>query len=85
VSVTSHQLPRLSAFLVLGQVDSVTKADSMWFFPLLRSFDFRKHTAGDAVVGDHIRVAADLSDLSEVIEWCKAHDAECAQVREPQA
>ena len=27
-----------------------------------------------------MEVAADLSDLKQVIEYCRAHDAECAQI-----
>ena len=61
-----------------SQVDSVTKADSMWFFPLLRPYDFRAPEPDPS--GDHIRVAADLSDLFEVIAWCKANDAACERI-----
>jgi hypothetical protein len=63
------------------QVDSITKADSMWFFPMLRAYDFRAPPELRDPQGDHVRVAADLSDLSEVIEWCKSHDEQCEQVR----
>jgi hypothetical protein len=63
---------------VILKVASVTKADSMWFFPLLRPYDFR--AAAPDHSGDHIVVAADLSDLAEVIAWCKTHDAECERV-----
>lgn len=62
----------------LPQVDSVTKADSMWFFPLLRPYDWR--SASPDPSGDHVRVAADLSDLFELIAWAKAHDAECERI-----
>jgi hypothetical protein len=63
---------------VILKVDSVTKADSMWYFPLLMPYDIRSPAPNPA--GDHIRVAADLSDLAEVIAWCKQHDAECARI-----
>jgi len=63
---------------VILRVASVTKADSMWFFPLLRPYDI--HAATPDPLGDHIMVAADLSDLADVITWCKTHDAECARV-----
>jgi hypothetical protein len=60
------------------QVASYTKADSMWYFPLLRPYYHRSATPDPT--GDHIPVAADLSDLQEVIQWCKTHDAECARI-----
>ena len=56
----------------------MTKADSMWFFPLLRPYDWRSASPDPA--GDHVRVAADLSDLFELIAWAKAHDAECERI-----
>ena len=70
---------------VILKVDSATKADSMWYFPLLRAFDpHAPRRAGDVAAGlgggDHIRVKADLSDLREVIAWCRAHDAECERI-----
>ena len=45
---------------------------------MLREYDFRSATPNPA--GDHIRVAADLSDLFEVITWCKANDAACERI-----
>lgn len=64
--------------VVILKVGSVTKADSMWFFPLLRPYDFRSQSPDP--LGDHLPVAADLSDLAEVIAWCKTHDVECQAV-----
>lgn len=63
---------------VILRVASVTKADSMWFFPLLRPYDI--HSSTPDPLGDHIMVADDLSDLADVITWCKTHDAECAAI-----
>ena len=53
---------------VILKVDSKCVADQMWYFPLLKPFF------------DHVPVKADLSDLKEKIEWCRAHDAECRQI-----
>ena len=39
-----------------------------------------RRVASGYVVTDHIPVQADLSDLAEVITWCKTHDAECHQI-----
>lgn len=50
----------------------------MWFFPMLRPYNFRA-TVPDAA-GDHIEVASDLSDLFEVVSWCKANDAACERI-----
>ena len=50
---------------VILKVESKCVADAMWFFPLLRPFV------------DHVPVRADLSDLAERIEWCRANDAAC--------
>lgn len=63
---------------VILKVLSVTKADSMWYFPLLRPYDI--HAAQPDPGGDHIPVAPDLSDLSEVITWCKQHDEVCERI-----
>ena len=73
---------RYASMMPLGSVillvASVTKADHMWYFPLLKPHDRSKgDDVGDA---DHIVVAADLSDLAEVITWCKQHDAACEQI-----
>lgn len=63
---------------VILRVESVTKADHMWYFPLLKSHDLDKgDDVGDA---DHITVAADLSDLADVLTWCKKHDAACEAI-----
>jgi hypothetical protein len=63
---------------VILRVESVTKADHMWYFPLLKSHDLDKGDAvGDA---DHIAVAADLSDLADVLTWCKTHDKACETI-----
>lgn len=40
----------------------------MWYFPLLQPNV------------DHVPVKADLSDLQEKIEWCRAHDEECEKI-----
>ena len=43
-------------------------APEMWYFPLLAPYV------------DHVPVRADLSDLAEVIGWCRSHDAECRAI-----
>jgi len=63
---------------VIIKVASRTKADSMWFFPLLRPYDI--HAAHPDPRGDHVPVRADLSDLGEVIQWLKTHDAEARAI-----
>jgi len=50
---------------VILKVESRCVADQMWYFPLLRPYF------------DHVPVKADLSDLKEVIDWCRSHDQEC--------
>ena len=50
---------------VILKVDSKCVADKMWYFPLLRPYH------------DHVPVKADLSDLKEKIEWCRANDDKC--------
>lgn len=60
------------------KVESVTKADSMWYFPLLRPYDINSATPDPAA--DHVPVKHDLSDLADVIAWCKSHDAECEKI-----
>ena len=66
---------------VILKVGSITKADSMWFFPLLVPFDIHAPHP-DLERGDHIPVAPDLSDLADVIHWAKTHDAECKRIAE---
>jgi len=73
---------RYASMMPLGslilRVASVTKADHMWYFPLLKAHD---RARGDEVgEADHLVVAADLSDLAEVIEWCKRHDVACERI-----
>jgi hypothetical protein len=63
---------------VIIKVASRTKADSMWFFPLLRPYDI--HAPHPDPRGDHVPVRADLSDLGEVIQWLKTHDAEARAI-----
>lgn len=53
---------------VILKVESSCVADSMWYFPLLQPYV------------DHVPVKADLSDLQDRIEWCRAHDEECKQI-----
>ena len=53
---------------VILKVESRCVADKMWFFPLLRPFV------------DHVPVRADLSDLADKINWCRANDAECERI-----
>lgn len=65
---------------VILKVESTTKADSMWYFPLLKPFDFRAPAGGADPKGDHILVRPDCSDLAEVIEWCKRNDEACQRI-----
>lgn len=53
---------------VILKVESLCVADSMWYFPLLRPYE------------DHVPVKADLSDLREVLDWCRSHDEECKRI-----
>lgn len=53
---------------VILKVESLCVADSMWYFPLLRPYY------------DHVPVKADLSDLQEKIEWCRANDDKCQEI-----
>jgi len=53
---------------VILKVDSLCVADEMWYFPLLRPYV------------DHVPVKSDLSDLAEVIEWCRANDDKCREI-----
>jgi hypothetical protein len=73
---------RYASMLPLGavilKVASVSKADSMWFFPLLRPYDHRADAPDP--LGDHVPVAADLSDLADVLTWCKTHDDACRAI-----
>lgn len=65
---------------VIIKVESTTKADSMWYFPLLKPWDWRSgSTAGS---GDHLSVRSDLSDLGAAILWAKTHDRECESIVE---
>jgi hypothetical protein len=43
-------------------------APDLWYFPMLRPFV------------DHVPVRADLADLAQQIEWCRAHDEECQAI-----
>lgn len=63
---------------VILKVISATKAESMWYFPLLQPYDFRSTFPNP--LGDHIPVKSDLSDLKEVISWCRKHDKECEKI-----
>jgi len=63
--------------VVILKVASITKADHIWYFPLLVPYDISK---GGPEHADHIPVAADLSDLASVLTWCKEHDDECKRV-----
>ena len=53
---------------VILKVESLCVADQMWYFPLLKPFY------------DHVPVKADLSDLKEKIEWCRANDVKCREI-----
>jgi hypothetical protein len=63
---------RYGFMMVLGsvilKVDSRCVADQMWYFPLLRPYH------------DHVPVKADLSDLADRIEWCRANDEKCQEI-----
>lgn len=63
---------------VILKIESVTKADSMWYFPLLKPYDI--YAATPDPKGDHIPVKADLSNLHEVIAWCKQNDSICERI-----
>jgi len=62
---------------VILKVASITKADHIWYFPMLIPYDIE---AGGPSNADHIPVKADLSDLHTVISWCKTHDDECKKI-----
>ena len=71
------------------RVTSLTKADSMWYFPLLQGYDWKSHkeegSGGSSsstlnISGDHIAVLPDLSDLGDAILWAKTHDAICEKL-----
>ncbi|RYE96628.1 MAG: hypothetical protein EOO41_04360, partial [Methanobacteriota archaeon] len=70
---------------VILKVASLTKADNMWYFPLLRPYNIHAPLSDAAaqaanMIADHIPVAADMSDLAHVLTWCKQHDSECEQI-----
>jgi hypothetical protein len=50
---------------VILKVEPRQVADRMWYFPLLQPYV------------DHIPVKADLSDLGEMIRWCRENDEKC--------
>ena len=54
----------------------MTKADHLWYFPLLQPFDFAAAERTGAVVGDedHIVIRQDLSNLADAIRWLRSHD-----------
>lgn len=53
---------------VILKVESRCVADQLWYFPMLKPYY------------DHVPVKADLSDLEEAIDWCRAHDDECRAI-----
>jgi hypothetical protein len=53
---------------VILKVDSQCVADQLWYFPMLRPWY------------DHVPVRADLSDLEEKIDWCRANDDQCKEI-----
>lgn len=53
---------------VILKVNSTVEADKLWFFDMLEPYV------------DHIPVKSDLSDLYEVINWCKNNDEECKKI-----
>ena len=63
---------------VILRVASMVQADAIWYWPLLKPYDI--HADQPDPHGDHIPVKADLSDLAQVITWCKQHDAECQAI-----
>lgn len=84
VYVDGHCAANRYAFLmklgvVILRVASVCEASELWFFPLLSAHDI---AAGQEVVGDHILIKPDLSDLIEKVEWCKANDAAARRIAE---
>eukprot|EP00516_Mucochytrium_quahogii_P001474 CAMPEP_0203747012 /NCGR_PEP_ID=MMETSP0098-20131031/2271_1 /ASSEMBLY_ACC=CAM_ASM_000208 /TAXON_ID=96639 /ORGANISM=" , Strain NY0313808BC1" /LENGTH=667 /DNA_ID=CAMNT_0050635293 /DNA_START=2757 /DNA_END=4760 /DNA_ORIENTATION=+ len=71
---------------VILKVESTCEASEMWFFPFLNPYlgslenniDVQKGVMG----ADHVPVKADLSNLQEQIEWCRANDDKCRQIAE---
>jgi len=55
---------------VILKVKSTVIADKLWYFPLLEPYI------------DHIPIESDLSNLIEVIEWCKNNDDKCKIIAE---
>lgn len=53
---------------VILKVESKCVASELWYFPLLQPFV------------DHVPIKADLSDLKEQIEWCRANDDKCREI-----
>lgn len=57
-----------SGFVILRVKSISTLSNQLWFFDKL-------------VLGeDHLEVEADLSNLREVLDWCKSHDDECKAI-----
>jgi hypothetical protein len=53
---------------VILKVEPRQVADRMWYFPLLQPYV------------DHVPVKPDLSDLEEMIRWCRENDDKCRQI-----
>jgi hypothetical protein len=62
----AYRLPYL--FFIKSTVLIVKSNFSLWFEPALVPW---KH---------YVPVCEDLSDLHDIIEWCKMHDDECKQI-----
>lgn len=68
---------------VILKIDSLTKADLMWYFPLLQPYDWKSPNPNPK--GDHIPIKADLSDLAEAITWLKQNDDKCRLIAQNSA
>jgi len=73
VYVEGHSAANRYAFLMkmcvlILKVESSVEAKDMWFFPLLIPYE------------DYVPVKSDLSDLGDIIRWCKLNDGTCKQI-----
>ena len=64
--------------VVIFKVASTVPADSMWYFPQLEAWDVSNPSLEQS--GDHLAVKADLSNLFELIDWAKRHDAAAKRI-----
>ena len=73
---------RYASLMSLGfcilKVVSTGAAGHLWFFPMLTPYDWRR--GGPVGSADHLIIAADFSDLGDVIAWAKTHDRDAATI-----